>query len=205
MNTQNAIQPDVAAIDQSALDQLFHTARTYSAFEATGLSREDMQSIYDSARWGPTSSNCNPARFIFLQSDAEKERLVACVSPLNVDKVRSAPCCVIVARDTQFFDNMKDLFPARDLRPMFADNPALAADTMVRNTTLQGGYFILAARALGFDCGPMSGFDAQMVNAEFFPDGRYQADFLINIGRGDKDKLWPRNPRLAFDQACEIR
>jgi len=156
------------------------------------------------ARFGPTSANSSPARFVFLTTSQAKERLRPALSPWNVEKTMTAPVAVIVAWDTEFHEKLPQLFPARDMRSIFAGNAALLHETAFRNSTLQGAYFMLAARGLGLDCGPMSGFDQQKVNAEFFPDGKWKANFLINLGYGDPSKLFPRNPRLSFDEACRV-
>jgi 3-hydroxypropanoate dehydrogenase len=156
------------------------------------------------ARFGPTSANSSPARFVFLITPQAKERLRPALSPTNVEKTMTAPVTVIVAWDTEFHEKLPQLFPARDMRSIFAGNAALIHETAFRNGTLQGAYLMIAARALGLDCGPMSGFDQQKVNAEFFPDGKWKANFLCNIGYGDPTKLFPRNPRLSFDEACRV-
>lgn len=154
--------------------------------------------------WGPTSANSSPARFVFLTTPAAKERLKPALSAGNVDKTMAAPVTVIVAWDTQFYDQLPRLFPQFDMRPIFAGKPALIEETALRNSSLEGGYLIIAARGLGLDCGPMSGFDQSKVNAEFFPDGKWKTNFLCNLGYGDPSKLFPRNPRLDFDEACVV-
>lgn len=153
---------------------------------------------------GPTSANSTPARFVFLESEAAKARLVPALAPLNVEKTKAAPVTVIVAWDTEFYEKLPQLFPHANMRSYFVGNQALIDETAFRNCSLQGGYFILAARAVGLDCGPMSGFDAAKVNAEFFPDGKWKVNFLCNLGYGDPSKLFPRNPRLEFDEACRV-
>jgi 3-hydroxypropanoate dehydrogenase len=155
-------------------------------------------------RMGPTGANGSPARFVYLTSEAAKERLVPALMPGNADKTRSAPVTVIVAQDMEFYEQLPTLFDAFDARSRFVGNPGLAADTAARDSSLQGAYFILAARALGLDCGPMSGFAPEKVNAEFFPDGRWRANFLCNLGYGDAEKLYPRAPRLDFVEACRV-
>lgn len=190
--------------NQDAHMALFEEARTHNAWLPRKVSADTLRDLYDRLRWAPTSANCNPGRFVFVRSPGAKQRLKPHLSPQNVDKTMSAPICVIVAADTQFYENMPALAPQRDFRAMFAASPALADETATRNAILQGGYLILAARSLGLDCGPMSGFNRQAVDAEFFPDGRWQSNFLVNLGYGDETKLWPRNPRLEFDAACQI-
>jgi 3-hydroxypropanoate dehydrogenase len=155
-------------------------------------------------KWGPTSMNCQPARLVFVTSPEGKALLAPALSPGNLEKTLAAPVTVIIATDSLFHEHLPTMFPAYDARPMFAANAELAASTAFRNGTLQGAYLILAARALGLDCGPMSGFDAGKLNAAFFADGRHQANFLCNLGIGDPAGVHPRGPRLAFDEACRI-
>jgi 3-hydroxypropanoate dehydrogenase len=200
--TGNADQP--AKIANDTLNQLFRQARTHSAWLPRRVPVEVLREVYELARWGPTSANSTPARFVFLESAAAKSRLLPALAPGNVEKTKAAPVTVIVAWDTEFYEKLPQLFPHADMRSYFVGKPALIDETALRNGSLQGGYFILAARALGLDCGPMSGFDAAKVNAEFFPDGRWKANFLCNLGYGDHSKLFPRNPRLEFDEACRV-
>ena len=160
--------------------------------------------MYDLAKMGPTSANLTPARFVFLTTSEAKERLIPALAPGNVEKSGTAPVVAIIAYDTEFYEQAPRLFPHMDMRPLFMGNPELSAETAFRNGSLQGAYFILAARSLGLDCGPMSGFDAVKVNAEFFPDGKWKANFLCNLGYGDPSKLFPRNPRLDFEEACVV-
>jgi nitroreductase len=168
------------------------------------VSADLLHNLFDLVKMGPTSANALPARFVFLTSAEAKERLVPALSPGNVDKTRQAPVNVIVAHDTEFYEYMPTLFPVYDMRPMFAGNAKLSEETAFRSGTLQGAYLILAARALGLDAGPMSGFDADKLNAEFFPDGKWKVNFLVNLGYGDASGLHPRLPRLSFDQAASI-
>jgi len=191
-------------ISEQTLDQLFRGARTHTAWLPRAVPLALLKEIYDLARMGPTSANCSPARFVFLTTVEGKNRLLPALAPLNVEKTRSAPVTAIVAWDTEFYGNLPRLFPQNNMRSYFAGNPALIEETGVRNGSLEGGYFILAARGLGLDCGPMSGFDAAKVNAEFFPDGKWKVNFLCNLGYGDDSKLYPRNPRLDFDEACVV-
>jgi 3-hydroxypropanoate dehydrogenase len=192
------------AISEQALDQLFRKARTHSAWLAKPVPVELLRQAYELARLGPTSANSMPARFVFLTTREAKERLRVALSAGNVEKTMAAPVTVIIASDTEFYENLPRLFPQRDMRSLFAGNEALIEETGLRNGSLQGAYFILAARALGLDCGPMSGFDAARVNAEFFPDGKWKANFLCNLGYGDESKLFPRNPRLDFEEAAIV-
>jgi 3-hydroxypropanoate dehydrogenase len=189
-------------LDDAGLDQIFRSARTRNGWLPTPVSDETVRALFELARWGPTAANSNPGRFVFIRSPAAKERLKPHLSPGNLDKTMSAPCCVIVAYDTQFHELMPKLFPSRDMRSVFAGNGPLIEETSRRNGTLQGGYFMLAARALGLDCGPMSGFNAEALDAEFFPDGRWKSNFLCNVGYGSDENLFPRNPRLDFEDAC---
>lgn len=168
------------------------------------MSEDLLRKLYDTARWAPTAMNAQPARFVFVVSPEAKQRLEPALAEGNREKTRLAPVTVIVATDTRFFEHLPTLFPVYDARPMFEANPQMAAETAQRNSTLQGAYLLLAARALGLDAGPMSGFDAAAVNAEFFPDGRFQANFLINLGYADHTKVYPRNPRLSFEEAASI-
>ena len=189
-------------VDGEALDTLFREARTHSTWLPRPVPEDLLREAYDLARMGPTSANSSPARFVFLTTEEAKERLIPALMPGNVEKTRSAPVTVIVAQDLEFYEQLPRLWPQVDARSWFAGNAGLIADTAARNSSLQGAYFMLAARALGLDCGPMSGFDAEKVNAEFFPDGKWRANFLVNLGFGDSEKLHPRAPRLDFEEAC---
>jgi 3-hydroxypropanoate dehydrogenase len=191
-------------ISKDALDRLFHGARTHSAWLPEPVPVELLRKAYDLARLGPTSANSSPARFVFLTTPAAKERLKPALAPGNVEKTMAAPVTVIIAWDTEFHENLPKLFPQFDMRSYFVGNQALIDETAFRNSSLQAAYFILAARALGLDCGPMSGFDAGKLNAEFFPDGKWKANLLCNLGYGDHSKLFPRNPRLAFEEASVV-
>lgn len=190
------------ALDARSLDALFLKARTRNGWMPQAVSDETIRELFDLCRWGPTAANSNPARFVFIRSAAAKERLRPHLAPGNLDKTMSAPCCVIVGYDTKFYDLMPKLFPSREMRDVFAGNDALIDETIKRNGTLQGAYFMMAARALGLDCGPLSGFNAQTLDADFFPDGRWKSNFLCNIGYGSEENLYPRNPRLEFEEAC---
>jgi 3-hydroxypropanoate dehydrogenase len=202
--TEEGVVAQAARVSGDALNQLFFGARTHNAWLPKRVPVEALREAYELARWGPTSANSSPARFVFLESEAAKARLLPALAPLNVEKTKAAPVTVIVAWDAEFFEKLPKLFPHADMRSFFAGNASLAEETAFRNSSLQGGYFMLAARALGLDCGPMSGFDKAKVNAEFFPDGKWKVNFLCNLGYGDRSKLLPRNPRLAFDEACKV-
>lgn len=183
---------------------LFEEARTHSVWLDRQIPTDLVVALYHRLRWAPTSINSNPGRFVFVTSFESKQRLARHLMPMNVEKTMAAPVCVIVARDTQFFDLMPQLMPGRPVKEGMASNPAMAESTAIRNATLQGAYLILAARSLGLDCGPMSGFNQATLDTEFFPDGRWRSDFLVNLGYGDSQNLPPRKPRLEFGQACKI-
>ena len=206
-------------LSDEALDQLFREARTYTAWLDKPVTDDTLRQLHDVMKWGPTSANSCPARFVFLRSRQAKERLRPALAPGNVEKTMTAPVTVIVAYDLLFYEKLPRLFPQSPaIRNLFADNPQLVEVTAVRNSTLQGAYLILAARALGLDCGPMSGFDNTKVDEEFFgagkecegceqeffPAGHVKSNFLCNLGYGDRSKLYPRAPRLEFNEACTL-
>jgi len=191
-------------ISDAALDQILRSARTAHGFLPEPVSDATLHALYELLKWGPTSFNCQPGRYVFVRSPEAKQRLKPALGPTNVAQTLAAPVTVIVAGDTQFYDHLPTQFAAYDARPLFANNAAAAQSTAFRNGTLQGAYLIVAARALGLDCGPMSGFDAAAVDAAFFPDGRYKSNFLVNLGVADASKTYPRGPRLAFDEVAQI-
>jgi len=191
-------------INDEAMDLIFREARTRNGWRDRKVSRPLMQAIYDLMKWGATSANCSPARFVFVTGDEARERLKPFLSGANAAKTMQAPCCVIIAHDAEFYEKLPELFPHTDARSWFAGNEKLAADTAFRNGTLQGAYFMIAARALGLDCGPMSGFDNAGVDREFLSGTTWKSNFLCNIGYGSDENLFPRSPRLAFDDACRI-
>jgi len=192
-------------ISDAALDQIFRSARSLHTFTAQPVTDDTLRALYELAQWGPTSMNCQPMRLVFVRSTQAKERLKPALSPGNVDKAMAAPVVAIVASDTRFYEQLPTQFPANpNARALFADNATLAADTAMRNSSLQGAYLILAARSLGLAAGPMSGFNPAVVNAAFFPDGAWKANFLINLGWGDATGAHPRGPRLAFEDAVRI-
>ena len=191
-------------LDDTALDQLFRTARTYRAWRDQAVSDETLHAIYELMKWGPTSSNCCPARIVFVKTPEAKARLEPALDAGNVRQTMAAPATAIIGYDLEFYEKLPLLAPHRDLRSEFVGKPELIRSTAFRNGSLQGGYLIIAARALGLDCGPMSGFDNAKVDAEFFPGGTIKSNFLCNLGYGDPAKLRPRAPRLAFDSACRI-
>ena len=188
----------------AALEQLFANARSYSGFLPQAVSADTLHQLYDLLKWGPTAFNTQPARYVFVQSAEAKAKLAPALSSGNRDKTLAAPATVIIAHDTRFYEHLPEQFPAYDAKPLFEANPGMVEPTAMRNGSLQGGYLIMAARALGLDVGPMSGFDAAAVNQAFFPDGRYQVNFIANLGYGDSATLFPRSPRLSFEQAVSI-
>ena len=189
-------------LDDKALDQLFREARTHSAWQARPVDEATLRRLYDLLKMGPTSANTCPARFAFVRSPEAKLRLKPCLAPANVEKTMTAPVTVIVAHDLEFYEKLPRLFPHADARSWFTGNAPLIETSALRNGSLQGAYLILAARSLGLDCGPMSGFDNAKVDTAFFPDGKVKSNFLVNLGYGEPSKLHPRGPRLAFDEAC---
>jgi len=191
-------------IDARALDVLFHDARTHNGWQDKPVPESLLREVFDLAKMPPTSANCSPMRLVFVSTPAGKERLKPALSPGNIEKTMAAPVTAIIAQDTLFYEHLPMLFPHADAKSWFVGNDAMIQGTMVRNATLQGAYLMLAARAVGLDCGPMSGFDPAKLNAEFFPDGRFQANFLCNLGYGDPTKLFGRSPRFAFDDVCTI-
>jgi 3-hydroxypropanoate dehydrogenase len=194
----------MSTIDSAALDQIFLKARTANGFIDKPVPLDLLRQVYDIAKMGATSMNTQPTRYVILASAASRERLLPALAPGNLDKTRVAPVTVIVATDTRFYEHMPVVWHKPGAMEMFEGNPTLAEGTATRNGTLGGAYFMIAARAVGLDCGPMSGVDLAKVNAEFFADGRYRANFLINLGFGDDTKLFDRNPRLTFEQACTV-
>lgn len=187
-----------------AIRRIFHDARTHVAWTDRPVADETLHELYETLRWGPTAANCSPLRVVFVKSCDAKERLRPALSPGNVDKTMAAPVTAIVAHDLGFPDTLPQLFPHADARSWYAGNEPYIQETAFRNGSLQGGYLILAARALGLDCGPMSGFNAELVDKAFFAGSTWRANFLCNLGYGDAGKLHPRGPRLSFDEACRI-
>jgi 3-hydroxypropanoate dehydrogenase len=191
-------------IGKSALDQVFNNARTHGHWQNRPVPEDLLHQLYDLLKQGPTSANCSPARFVFITSSEAKARLLPCLAEGNIEKTQRAPVTVIVGMDMAFHQHLPRLFPHADAQSWFTGHDELIRSTAFRNSTLQGAYLIMAARSLGLDCGPMSGFDADLVNAEFFPEGRVQANFLINLGYGEAGKLYARSPRFSFAEACQI-
>ena len=192
-------------LNDAALRQLFLDARTFNGFDARPVEDALLKQLYDLAKWGPTSMNAQPGRLVFVKSAEAKAKLRPALMGGNVDKTMAAPVTVIVAADTRFYDHLPAQFAAMPgARDMFHGNTGFIETTALRNSSLQGAYLILAARALGLDSGAMSGFDNGAVDAAFFPDGRWKSNFLINLGHGDPSKTWPRGPRLAFEEVARI-
>ncbi|WP_411816721.1 malonic semialdehyde reductase [Hyphococcus sp. DH-69] len=191
-------------INDEALNIIFRDARTRNGWEDRKVTQTLMQAVYDLTKFGPTSANCSPARFVFVESDEAKARLKPHLAEGNVEKTMAAPVCVILGYDMAFYEKLPQLFPHADAKSWFAGNDPLIEETAIRNGTLQGAYFMIAARSLGLDCGPMSGFDQAGVNEEFFKGTTIKANFLCNIGYGTDENLFPRSPRLEFNEACEI-
>ncbi len=191
-------------VNDQALDAIFREARTHSVWQDRGIEDATIKTLYDLMKWGPTSANCSPARFVFVQSGEAKERLKPHLAPGNIDKTMAAPVTAIIAHDMKFHENLPKLFPHADARSWFVGNDALIRETAFRNGSLQGAYLMMAARALGLDCGPMSGFNAAGVKEEFFKGEEVEVNFLCNLGYGNAAKLYPRSPRLGFDEACRV-
>jgi 3-hydroxypropanoate dehydrogenase len=206
-------------ISDETLDQLFREARTHSGWLDKPVTDDTLRQLYDLMKWAPTSANGSPARFVFIRSQSGKQRLLPALSRGNTEKTISAPITVIVAYDLKFYEKLPRLFPqSSTMLNLFASNPQLAEITALRNSSLQGAYLILAARALGLDCGPMSGFDNAKLDEEFFgagkksntqeqeffPDAHLKSNFLCNLGYGDPTRVLPRNPRLLFEEACSL-
>ncbi len=207
------------ALPDEALDQLFREARTLSAWLDKPVTEDLLRRLYDLTKWGPTSANGSPARFVFLRSPESKERLRPILAPGNIEKTMTAPVTVIIAYDLLFYATLPKLFPYNpELRKLFTENPQLVEVTAKRNSSLQGAYLMIAARALGLDCGPMSGFDNARLDEEFFaagrecegceqeffPAGHVKSNFVCNLGYGDAARLYPRAPRLEFSEACTV-
>ena len=206
-------------IDDAALDTLFREARTHTKWQPRPVSDDLLRNLYELLKWAPTSANAEPARFAFLRTKEAKERLRPALAPLNVEKTMSAPITVIVAYDVKFYEQLPKLFPQNPgIAALFRGNAEMVEMTAKRNSSLQGAYLIMAARSLGLDCGPMSGFDQAKVDdeffsagkpcfgcdQEFFPEGHVRTNFLCNLGYGDESAVHPRLPRLAFSEACSL-
>jgi 3-hydroxypropanoate dehydrogenase len=195
---------DPALLDDKALDQLFREARTQNAWQDRPVPDAKLEEVYNLLKFAPTSANSSPARFVFIRTAEAKAKLKQALSPGNVEKTMTAPVTVIVAHDVEFYEKLPFLFPHADARSWFAGNPAFAETSAFRNGTLQGAYMILAARAAGLDAGPMSGFDNGKVDELFFAGTTWKSNFLVNLGYGDPSGVFPRSPRLSFDEACRF-
>lgn len=191
-------------IDDGALDTLFREARTHNGWRASPVPEALLRQVWDLARMGPTSANCSPARVAFVTTAEAKARLKPCLLAGNVEKTMAAPATAIIGYDMAFYERLPELFPHADAKSWFVGNESLIKTTAMRNGSLQGAYLILAARAVGLDCGPMSGFDNAEVDAKFFAGTTIRSNFLCSFGYGDASKLYPRGPRLSFDDACTI-
>ena len=194
-------------LDDKAQDLIFREAHTPQGFLDTPVTDEKLKQVYDLMKWGPTTMNTQPMRIVFVRSKAAKEKLAPALTPGNLDKTMNTQVTAIIAYDSRFYENLPKTFPNNPkAREIFSgeEKKSHAERTALRNGSLQGAYFIVAARALGLDCGPMSGFDNAKVDAAFFPDGRWKSNFLINLGQADPAKVFPRNPRLSFEEACRI-
>ncbi len=191
-------------ISQIALDQLFFEARTHNQWLDKPISDTALKELANLLKWAPTSANCSPLRLVFVKKEESKQRLKPHLMEGNQTKMLAAPVCAILAHDMKFYEHLPQLFPHDDAKSWFEGNDALIEETAFRNGTLQGAYFIMAARAIGLDCGPMSGFDNEAVDKEFFADTGYKSNFLCNIGFGDPEGLFPRSPRFSFDEFAEI-
>lgn len=195
---------DKKILNDQALDVLFREARTYNEWADREVSDVLLKAVYDLAKMGPTSANCSPARFIFVRSQDAKARLKPHLDAGNVEKTMKAPVTALIANDLEFYEHLPKLFPHADAKSWFEGKPKFIESTAMRNGTLQGAYLMMAARSLGLDCGPMSGFNQDGVKNEFFPDDNVQVNFICNIGYGDPANLYPRSPRFDFDEVCEI-
>ncbi|MDR2354470.1 MAG: malonic semialdehyde reductase [Deltaproteobacteria bacterium] len=192
------------ALNQTALETLFLNARTFNQYLPKEVSDQTLRSLINLLKWGPTAVNCQPGRFVFVKGKAAKEKLILALNPGNIPKVTSAPVTVIVAQDRRFYEYLPEQWKPYDAAAPFRADENLREQTAFRNSSLQGAYLIIAARALGLDCGPMSGFDNRIVDREFFPEGRYQSNFLVNLGYGEPDGYYPRGPRLDFNEVAQI-
>ena len=191
-------------LSDEALDQLFRNARTHNGFAPDPVSDETLRALHDLMKWGPTSANCCPARILFIRSREAKEKLRPSLMAGNVDKTMAAPVTALIGRDLEFYEHLPRLFPHTDARSWFVGNEAFIKHTAMLNASLQAAYLIVAARSLGLDCGPMSGFDTGMADQAFFAGTAIKSFMLVNLGHGDPAKLRPRSPRFAFEEACRV-
>ena len=191
-------------LDEEALNLIFGEARSMNGWQDKDVSDAMIRSLYDLTKMGPTSTNCSPARFVFVKSEAEKVKFEPALLPNNISKVMTAPVVAIIGYDLDFSDHMTKLFPHMDVAPMYKGNNEMNVSTAFRNSSLQGAYLMMVARAMGLDCGPMSGFNNQLVDETFFSDTNIKSNFLCCIGYGDSTKIFQRLPRLDFDEVCKI-
>lgn len=199
-----AVRAVKGELDQASLDLILTKARSHYAWQDRPVSEDQLRRLYDITRQGPTSMNCSPARFFFVRSAEGKKKLVPALKPKNVDKVLSAPVTVVIAEDLSFWERMDYLFPHEDRKPMFRGKDAYINDTAARNATLQGGYMMIAARAMGLDCGPISGFDNAVVDEVMFKGTSLRSNFLLNLGYADETAIFAKLPRLPFEDACSF-
>ena len=192
------------AINKEALDILFNNARSHNGWQDIPVTNEQLHQIYELMKMGPTAANTCPARIRFVQSAEAHDKLVSCVNEGNVEKCRTAPVIAVIGMDMEFYEKLPKLFPHTDARSWYVGNDQAIQNTAAKNSTLQAAYFIMAARSIGLDCGPMTGFDADKMNEAFFPDGKIKINMICALGHGDASKIFPRSPRLDFDEACEI-
>ena len=192
------------SLDDGALDVLFRKARSYNSWQDKPVSDQQLSELYELMKWGPTSANSCPARMVFVKSDEARQKLKECLNEGNIEKSMTAPVVAIIGMDMEFYEKLSKLFPHTDAKSWFAGNDQKIYDNAFRNSSLQGAYLMLAARSMGLDCGPMSGFNYDKMETAFFPGGKVKANFICAIGYGSEDKLYPRGPRLDFDEACQI-
>ena len=195
---------DDRSVSDAALATLFRKARSYGAFEPDSVSDAQLHTIYEIMKHGPTTANSQPQRILFLRSAEAKQRLAPALSTVNREKTLASPIVAIFAYDLKFTDHLPRFYHVKDAKNWYTKTPEHTKETALRNATLQAAYFMLAARAIGLDCGPMSGFDNAKVDAEFFPDGQLKSNFLCILGKGDPSKLPPLNPRFGFDEVCRV-
>ncbi len=191
-------------LDKNGLDLIFREARSFKKWQDRVVEDSVLQELFEVMKWGPTSQNSNPARYLFLKSEEAKNRTISALHEGNIPKIKASPMIAIIAYDTQFYEYLPDLFPVKDVSGLYRENPAKAESTAFRNSSLQGAYLMLAARAIGLDVNGISGFHNEVIDEAFFADGRYKSNFLCCMGYGDTEGLHPRGPRLGFDTMCEI-
>ena len=191
-------------LTEQAMKQLFTEARTHNGWLSEPVSDDTLKKVYDLAKFGPTSANCSPLRIVFVKTKAAKELLKPTLAPGNIEKTMAAPVTAVLAQDMKFYDHLPMLFPHADAKAWFVGNEAMISETAMRNSSLQAAYFMLAARACGLDCGPMSGFDKEKADQAFFKGTSFKSNFLCNLGYGDVTKLYPRSPRFKFEDVCKI-